>query len=108
MATVTLSIDGFDSVSSTLYVEVRLDGSNLNGSWTKTKDTLGGQPPFPDGGAYETPMGGATLKDNNGNVVCCLQGVVPGQNFGSSGDVASFVLLTQYSIAEWHFPSTAP
>jgi hypothetical protein len=108
MASVTVSMDGFDNVSSKLYVEVRLDGSNLSGNWTKTKDTLGGQPPFPEGGTYETPLGGATLKDDGGNIVCALQGVVPGQQFGPSGDVSSFQLLTQYTTAEWHFPSTAP
>jgi hypothetical protein len=105
----TISIDDFDGVSSTLYVEVKLIGGNLSGSWAKTKDTLNGQPPFPDSGTYVTPMEGAMLSDGNGQRVCTLAGVVPGQpNIGPDGDVEDFgQALTQYTIARWHYPSTA-
>ena len=104
-----LSIDDFDGVSSTLYVEVRLVGGNLTGSWKKTRDTLNGQPPFPEGGTYVTPMaGGAMLSAGDGTPVCTLEGVVPGQNFGDHGGVDFQKGLDQYTSAWWHYPSTAP
>ncbi|MGN8108131.1 hypothetical protein ACTJLB_09085 [Paraburkholderia sp. 22098] len=108
-ADLILSIDDFDGVPSTLYVEVRLIGGNVTGTWKKTQDTLNGQPPFPGSGTYVTPMGGAMLSGDDGKPVCTLKGVVPGQPLAEDDDVEFAGAFAQvYTIARWHYPSIAP
>ncbi|WP_031364637.1 hypothetical protein [Caballeronia sordidicola] len=103
-----LTLNDFDTVSSTLKVRIRLDGGSMSGTWSKLEDTLGGKPGFPGDGHYRWDEGGIDLlydDDETGKkdvVLCQMLGLSPGVTKDPRGTVAIIgERLSQYTTANW-------
>lgn len=85
---------------SHLYVVLTTHDTFLTGTWDRTAATLSG---FPLTGRWVLvhDAGGVVVEDQNGKLLCTLEGLLPGSE-DKDGDVLFSGDDIPYSTAKWH------
>lgn len=91
---------GASEVDQKKYIVVTTQDTWLTGTWHRTAATLQG---FPSSGRwiYVPDAGGVILQDEDGKLLCTLQGLLPG-NLDEYGDVDVVLTpLLPFAFAKW-------